>query len=197
MKKQIQINLVVLFLLFLATTAPAQNGTPHFGFQVGSSFSTMGNAGNMFTHSLAPVMNWDMNERFTLQVGTIFSTSRMNGLMPADSYLSGSQLFNHNAGNSFSSMTVYAFGAYQLNPRLTLTGGTWVEQSGFDFMGSTLESGNTFNPQGVMLGLDYKVTENFRFGFEVSTTRGYNPYAPFIYQQNAFPGGFNRNPFHR
>ncbi len=193
-----QINLLaVLFLLFVATTAPAQNGTPHFGFQVGSSFSMMGSAGSMFTHSLAPVMNWDMSEKFSLQVGTVFSTSSMNGLMPADSRFSGSQLFNHNAGNNFSSMTVYAFGAYQLNPRLIITGGTWVEQSGFDFMGSALDSRNHYNPQGMMLGLDYKVTDNLRFGFEVSTSRGNNPYSPIFYQQNAYPGGFNRNPFHR
>ncbi len=198
MKIQIQLNLlVVLFLLLVATTAPAQNSTPHFGLQVGSSFSTMGSSGNMFSQSVAPAMQWDMTEKFSLQVGTIFSSSRVSGFIPGQTPFPGSMPFNDISDNRFTSMTMYAFGAYQLNPRLVITGGTWFEQSGFDFMGSTLETGNAYTPQGMMLGLDYRVTENLRFGIEVSSSRGYNPYMPNFYQQNVYPTGFNRNPFSR
>lgn len=198
MKKQIKLHLIVfLFLLLLTTNITAQNSTPHFGIQAGSSFSTMGSYGNMFSHSLAPAMNWDMSERFTLQVGTIFSSSRVSGFIPAQTHQTGSMLFNDISDTRLTSMTMYAFGAYQLNPNLVITGGTWFEQSGFDFMGNAMETGNTYNPHGMMLGLDYRVTENLRFGFEVSTSRGYNPYMPVFYQQNSFPGGLNRNPFSR
>jgi len=198
MKKQIQLNLiVVLFLLLAAFTAPAQNSTPHFGLQVGTSFSSMGSYGNMFSQSLAPNMNWDMTEKFSLQVGTIFTSSRMSGFVPGQASLMGGVPFHDMADNRFTSMTIYAFGAYQLNPNLVITGGTWFEQSGFDFMGNAMEMGNAFNPQGMMLGLDYRVNENLRFGFEVSTSRGYNPYMPGFYQQGGFPSAINRNPFSR
>lgn len=198
MKKRIKIHLIVLlFSLFLTTNIGAQNTTPHFGLQVGSSYSHMGSFGNMFTQSIAPAMNWEFSERFSLQVGTVFSTSRMNGMLPFTNHVSGEQLFNPEGDTRLSSMTVFAFGAYQLNPRLTLTGGTWMEQTGFDFLGNFPERQNSYNPQGMMLGLDYRVTENFRFGIEVSTTRGHNPYMPAFYQHNAFPAGFNRNPFSR
>lgn len=198
MKKQIQLTLiVVLFLLLAAITAPAQNSTPHFGLQVGSSFSSMGSYGNMFSQSLAPEMNWDMTENFRLKVGTIFTSSRMSGFVPGQTAFMGGVPYNGMADNRLSSMTMYAFGAYQLSPNLVITGGTWFERSGFDFVGGSMEMGNAYNPQGMMLGLDYRVNENLRFGFEVSASRGYNPYMPNFYQQNAFHSGFNRNPFSR
>lgn len=198
MKKRIKIQLIViLFSLLLTTNINGQNSTPHFGLQVGSSFSHMGSFGNMFTQSIAPAMNWEMSERFSLQVGTVLSTSRMNGLIPYEGHFSGGQLFTPDAASRFNSMTIYAFGAYKLNPRLTISGGTWMEQSGFSFAESFQQSGNAYNPQGMMLGLDYRVNENLRFGFEVSMSRGYNPYIPGFYQHPVFPAGFNRNPFSR
>lgn len=185
----------------LFSEEPVYSSTPHFGMQVGSMFTTGFGGGNMFTQSFAPEMNWDLSKRFSLQVGTIFSTSTMNGmnqLFPYSPHMAGGESMSVLDGQRMFSNTVYAFGHYQVNSRLTLTGGTWMERTNLDF-GEAQMNPQAFdnNPKGMMFGFDYKVNENFRFGAEINVSSGYNPYNPY---QNT--GLFNRgfhspSPFHR
>ncbi len=196
MKTRTYITCIILCLvLLLASPVSAQHSSAHAGLEVSTMFGTTGLFGSMFSHSLAPNFTWDVSKDFQFVAGTIFSTSRFTGLSPHASFMGGDQaLFGHDGGRMFSS-TVYAFGVYHVNPRLSVTGGTWFEQSNFNMHDSFLN--NQFdmhqNPRGMMLGLDYRINENVRFGVEVSTSTGYSPFYPMSFQQSPFHGNFHNN----
>ena len=100
-------------------------------------------------------------------------------------------------GRLFSN-TVYAFGAYRLNPHLTITGGTWVENNNFGaFQPRMNDQAFNLNPRGVMLGFDYKVSENFSFGAQFNMSGGYNPFSPFAPAGALNRGFFPASPFQR
>lgn len=183
MKMRVRLSGVILFLFLLyAASVNAQLPTPHFGVQLGSSFSSFGSRGSMFSQTLAPSLNWDMNENFHLEVGTIFSFGRMNAAMP-DALLAGNM-------QNLSSTTMYAFGVYRVNPRLSISGATWFEQADLPLFDASMTPHiMQHNPRGMMLGLDYKVTDNLRFGFEVSSSSGLSPWSPGLFRSYGFPGG--------
>ncbi len=200
MKVRIPLLVFVLFVALFATPGFAQFNTPQFGMQFGSSFTTAGASGSLFSNSIAPRLNMDVGKDFHLEVGTIFTTSRFNGVAQGygmHAYGSESLLFDQPSG--MNSATTYAFGVYRLNPKLSISGGTWFERTSFDMSETTMNPyAMSYNPRGMMLGLDYKVTENLRFGVEVSASSGVSPMTHGLYQHSAFPGGFhNHNPFHR
>lgn len=201
MKARILLFVFILFTVFsFATPVFAQLANPQFGFQAGSVFSTAGSSGNMFTNSLTPRLNFGISKDFHLEVGTIFSSTRFNGFTPYyGMHPQGSESMLIDRQSGVFSATMYAFGAYQLNPRLTVSGGTWFERSSFDMSQNTMNPYQfSQNPRGMMLGLDYKVTENLRFGVEVSASSGVSPMTPGLFQHSAFPGrSHNHNPFHR
>ncbi len=184
---------------------PVYSSTPHFGVQMGSMFTSGLMGGSMFTHSVAPSFNWDVSQRFNLHVGTIFSTSLMNGMNPLFPYtphMAGGESINILDGQRFSSSTFYAVGSYQVSPRLTLIGGTWLERNNMHDMGMNPQAFDT-SPRGGMFGFDYRITENFRFGAEFNVSSGYNPFNP-LYNRGMYGSGLDRNsgfhspsPFHR
>lgn len=196
MKIRVHISCITLCLfLLLASPVSAQQFTPHLGLEVGSAFGTTGSSASMFSHSLAPRLTWDLSKDFQFVAGTIFSTTRFNGLPAHTSHIGGNQaLFGHDGGRMLSS-TVYAFGVYHVNQRLSVTGGTWFEQSNFNMHDSFLNNqfDTQHNPRGMMLGLDYRVNENFRFGIEVSASTGYSPFYPTSFQHSPFYGNFHNN----
>lgn len=200
MKLRIHIScLIICVLLLVATPADAQHPTPQFGLEAGTAFGTAGSGTSLFMHSLAPNLSWDISKDFQFVAGTIFTSSRMNGLLPHyDNSFTGNALFGDQS-TLMQSTTVYAFGVYQLNQRLSISGGTWFERSHFDMQGSSMNPyANQQNPQGLMLGLDYQVNENLRFGFEINASRGVSPFYPTSFQHSPFHGNFNTHrPFHR
>ncbi len=164
------------------------NARPAFGMQMGSTFST-GFGGSMFTQSFAPHLQFRPGQNFSLMVGTIFSTSNISGVAPMFMNVSGAEM-----PDRFLSNTMYAFGAYQLNPRLTITGGAWTEQNNFNMMHNQMNpQAFDMNARGMMMGMDLRITENLRFGAEVSFSRGHNPFNP--YSRGA--GHYSSNPFQR
>lgn len=179
---------------------PLYSSTPHFGLQFGSMFGGGLSGGSMFTHSLAPSINWDISKRFSLQAGTIFSSTTMNGMnpmFPFTPHMAGGEAMSSLGNQRMFSTMFFAFGAYQVSPRLTLTGGTWMERNDMDMtqMHMNPQAFDT-NPRGMVFGFDYRVTENFSFGAEVNMSRGYNPFNPFQnrgYYDPAFGGP--RSPF--
>ncbi len=197
MKIRVYITCIFLCLvLYLASPVYSQQTAPHVGLEVSSAFGTAGSSASMFSHSLAPNLTWDVSKDFQFVAGTIFSTTRFNGLPLAASNIGGNQaLFGHDGGRMLSS-TVYAFGVYHVNQRLSVTGGTWFEHAHYNMHDSFLN--NQFdmqqNPKGMMLGLNYRVNENLRFGVEVSTGTGYySPFYPMSFQQSPFHGNFHNN----
>ncbi len=164
------------------------SSSPRFGMQMGSTFST-GFGGSMFTQSFAPYLRFQPGQNFSLTAGTIFSTSNFSGGVPMFMNVSGAEM-----PNSYLSNTIYAFGAYQVNPRLTITGGAWTEQNNFNMMHDQMNpQAFDLNARGMMMGMELRITENLRFGAEVNVSRGSNPFNPY----SAGPGYYQTSPFHR
>lgn len=198
--KVLSIFLMILFPAFLMAQEQSSeqpellsgeyslfNPRPAFGMQIGSAFST-GFGGNVFTQSFAPHLQFQPAQNFSLTVGTIFSTSSFAGAQPMMNF-TGAEM-----PDRFLSSTVYAFGAYQVNPRLTITGGAWTERNNMNMMQNQMNpQAFDMNARGMMMGMDLRITENLRFGAEVSISRGYNPFNPY----SRGLGHYNNNPFHR
>ena len=185
--------------LFSPDTESSSGFRPTLNMDFGSSFATAGSGGHLFTQSIAPRMNWDMSQDFRLSVGTVFSSTRLNGMPAFFPHQGQSAAFEQVQGGRMFSSTLYAVGSYQVNPRLSILGAGWVERSHFDMAeGLPLNPyASQYSPHGMMLGFDYKVSENFRFGAEVNVSRGHNPFSSQGYYHSPF-GGMNRHhPFHR
>jgi hypothetical protein len=170
-----------------------------FGLQLGTSFTTGFGGSTLFSQSLAPHFQWNPGQRFSLLVGSVVSTgqfSGMNGFSPFGFGHAGD--LGMMAPQRLFSTTVYAMGAYQLNPRLTIIGGGWTEHNNFQMTQPQMNSqAFNLNPRGMMVGFGYRITDNLSFGAQVNVSSGYNPFNPF-----SQPGGFNRSvfapsPFHR
>ncbi len=171
-----------------------------FGLQVGSSFATGFAGSSLFTQSVSPHFQWHPTQRFSLVVGSVFSSGQLSGSMGFSPLtFSGSEMRNSIAApqNLFSA-TVYAMGAYQANPRLTIFGGSWFERSNVQaFQPQMNPNAFNLNPRGLMMGFDYRISENFSFGAQVNVSQGYNPFNPFFNQGGFHRSGFPSSPFHR
>jgi len=167
------------------------NSSPNFGMQLGSSFTTGYGGGSMFSQSIAPYLTFKPGQNFSLMVGSVLSTSSFPGSSASSGVPSA-------APNRFLSTTVYAFGAYQLNPRLTITGGAWTERNNMGAMmfnnvaGQMNPNAFNMNASGMIMGMDYKISENFSIGAEFNISNGYNPFNTY-----RSPGSLYNNPFYR
>ena len=169
-----------------------------FGLQLGTSFSTGFAGSSLFSQSIAPHFQFNPTQRFSLVLGTVFSSGQLTGSGGFSPF--GFTPFGESpaAHQQLFSTTVYAMGAYQLNPRLTITGASWVERNNFNMAQPQMNSqAFNFGPRGMMVGFDYRITENLSFGAQVRMSQGYNQFnqfhSPF---QRGFMGTspFNRNP---
>lgn len=170
-----------------------------FGLQVGSSFTTGFGGGSLFTQSVAPHFQWNPTQRFSLVVGSVFSSGQLSGV----SGLSPFALSMASSGNMLQpqglfSATVYAMGAYQASPRLTVFGGGWTERNNMQAMQPQMNpQAFNLNPRGMMMGFDYRISERFSFGAQVNVSQGYNPFNPFFNQGGFHRSTFPSSPFHR
>jgi hypothetical protein len=161
------------------------NTSPDFGMSIGSSFAT-GFGGSLFTHSIAPHLRFDPAKNFSFVVGSVISSSNLGASSPFTGY--GGQIMP----DRFLSTTVYALGAYSVNPRLIVTGGTWVERNNFNLMQNQMNpQALNLNAGGMMMGMEYRITDNLRFGAEINVSRGQNPFNPY------YNPAYHSNPFHR
>ena len=169
-----------------------------FGLQLGTSFSTGFAGSSLFSQSIAPHFQFNPSQRFSLVLGTVFSSGQLTGSGGFSPF--GYTPFGESpaAHQRLFSTTVYAMGAYQLNPRLTITGAGWVERNNFNMAQPQMNpQAFNFGPRGMMVGFDYRIIENLSFGAQVRMTQGYNHFnsfnSPF---QRGFMGAspFNRNP---
>lgn len=159
------------------------NTSPQFGMQMGTSFATGFGGAGFFSQSFAPHLQFRPGQNLAITVGTVFSTGSFAGGNPfvgAQGEMMPDRMFSN---------TIYALGAYQLNPRVVITGGAWTERNNLNQMMFQPE----MNPQafnrnahGMMIGVDYRITENFSFGAEVRMSQGGGYHNPFMYQQGPF-----------
>ncbi len=181
---------------------------PGFSLQMGSSFTTMGHGSGLYTYGLTPAFGWTIGERFHLVAGSMLSTTHMPGNMSLFSARSLSEADGapyHSSRNAMNRYAVFAVGTYQLNDRLQLTGGSWVERNHFQ-AGTMNPQLVSFQSQGMMLGFGYSFNDRFSFGAEIQMTTGsglyphvVSPYTPFhgltapgLFNHGPFPSGFNR-----
>lgn len=199
---------LILFVLHLSTAVAQHNedsgsllqdsdyqlfqNKPEFGVQLGSSFGTFGSGNSIFSQSVAPHVSWDMNERFSLTAGTILSSYNLGSGAPM--VLSGNGQMSQSPRKLSS--TFYAFGTYRLNTNLTISGGAWTERNNMNMVMQNQMNPQAFNlnSSGMMMGLDYKISENFRVGAEFSISNGgYNPFNPYYNTMNPM----HNSPFDR
>jgi hypothetical protein len=186
-----------------ASELPVFSSSPQLDLQLGTMFSTGFQGSSMFTHAVAPALNWDISRRFNLQVGTILSSSFMNGnnaFFPFSPHMAGGEAMHAPFSQRSFGATMYAAGAYQVNPRLTLIGSAWMDRHQMPEMTMNPMAMNT-NFHGANFGFDYRVTENFSFGAQFNVSSGYNPYNPLnnmgMYGFGV-PGSFySPAPFHK
>ncbi len=159
---------------------------PTFGLQLGSSFTTGLGGHSLFSHSVSPQVQFQPGQRFSVVVGSVFSTGSLSGGMPFASQPEGN-------GRLYSN-TIYAYGAYQVNSRLTLTGGAWTERNNMNAFFTPQMNPQAFNTnaRGMMFGMDFRISDNLRFGAEINVSQGPNAFSP-LYNN----GPFQSSPFHR
>ncbi len=160
---------------------------PNFGLQMGTSFSSGFGGGSLFSQSISPYMQLQPGQNFSLMVGTTFTTGQFSGVQPLQSSL-GAEM-----PQRMNSAVVYAMGAYQVNQKLTITGGAWTERNNMNLVQEPQMNSQAFNnnARGMMLGMDYQINDKMSFGAEVNISTGHNPFNP--YSSNPF----RSNPFHR
>ncbi len=172
--------------------------SPAFGLQMGSSFVFGSPIGGFRTHSLAPSLNWTVNRKLGLEIGSFFSLMHAGTgreMFPISPHMAGGESLARFEGTRLWSNTLYARGSYQLSPSLTLTGTGWMENHQFMQMQMNpfaFDAGS----RGMMLGFDYQVSGSLRFGAEFGVSRGQSPFNPFGFGPtgaNAFHSPF---PFH-
>lgn len=159
--------------------------------EMGTSFSVgTGGGGGLFGVYVAPHVSYKVSPRFRVNFGAMIRNSNYIGYYNPYGFESVSR-FDNNITQTF----VYVEGEYLVNERLLIHARGYKEiarfnQPNVDPRAMGLDNG------GVAVGFDYKVTDKFHIGAEVSINKGNNPYNPYNpYLNNGFmPGGFN-NPF--
>ena len=162
--------------------------TPDFDLTLGSSFTT-GFGGLFSTQSISPRLSFEPGKNFNLVIGSFLSTSQLSsgGSIPGFN----SQLSN-GASNSFMSATFYAMGSYNVNPRFTITGGGWVERNNLNPVQYQMNpQAFNLNAGGMVMGMEYRISDNLKFGAQINVSRGHNPF------QTHYHRGFYHNPVHR
>lgn len=173
---------------------------PDFGLSIGSSFMSFQGAGSLFSQSIAPTLSWKASDKFSFHAGAL-----LTNFNPGSGFYSNTSMMNTGSGmfetdfagsNVISSMFFVA-GSYHVNSNLTISGAGYYDQnkSSALFMNQNMNSMfGSGDIKGMMLGLDYKFSENFRFGAEINFSSGYNPMSPF--NQGVFNhGGFGMSSF--
>ena len=159
---------------------------PDVRVSLGTSFSSFGPGFNTFGTYIAPEISMPISNKFSVQVGLGYSNQFYNA--PGETMFSGS---NSQYGS------IYVSGTYQVNEKLTIRGTGYKT-----FLLNPSPAGETANPyaldfsnQGVILDVDYKVSDKFRIGVSFEyREQNYPDFYP--YGRNGM-NGFGGSPFQR
>lgn len=158
-----------------------------FDLNVGSNVMFGSGRGSIFNNYIAPKATYSPGSRFQFSVGTFLMLSNM----PADFF----QIQENNQGtfrNSFASSYIYGSGEYLVNDRLRLRGSVMYELNPFNQYNNGVKNNLLNNDYFYSLGMDYKVSDSFNIGIEISQIKTDNPF--FFYNSNPFG---NRSAFRR
>lgn len=160
---------------------------PSFHVSFGTNFATTFGSGSYVGTFVSPHIAYPVSKRFTLRVGGTFTNalgSTFNEPYP-------NRQPNYYLGNLNRSF-IYAEGAYQLSERVMLTGAVYKE---IDLTRNPFPKNQavSYDNQGMILGVDYKIGENVFIRGQVEISNGRNPY---YYSPMGFPGaGHLSDPF--
>jgi len=154
---------------------------PIYHVSVGMDFSTSTGYGSGFTQYVIPSISYPVGKRFFVSGGIAIANTNYFNARP----LYTGELFQPYNGN-YTSLTVFASGAYFVNDRLTISGAVYKE---FPVAGKPL----TYSPyypisqqgsQGFNVNVGYKIGEHvlIQAGFEMNQGRdryNVNPFAPY------------------
>jgi len=176
------------------TTNTKQNNSfkPDISVSLSSSFTSFGPGINTFGTSIFPSISFPVSNKFSLSTGIGYSSLFIGNSSPFNSQLS-------NYGHVFIS------GAYELNEKITIRG-TGYKTFLLNPPTPKLESSSPyldFSSQGVIMDVEYKVTDNVRInvGFEYRQQNypifspGMNPINPIIYNASPFSNFSHSNSF--
>lgn len=211
MKSTVKIYIAALFAVLAmgsfsvqAQTFSSGNGTgnnflnnskPQLTVSLSSSFISFGPEFNSFGTSIFPQMTIPVSNKFSLNTGIGYSTFFVGG---------GNEGAFQRQQSSYGH--VFVSGKYRVNKKISLRGTAFKT---FMLAPSKFETETTpmfydFSSQGVIMDVEYKVTDNFRInvGFEYREQKypmfrpGVSPTTSFMDNPNPF-SGFNRhNGFH-
>ena len=135
------------------------NSKPKVSVSLSTSFSTFGYGYSAIGTSIMPQITFPVTNKLSLRTGIGYSTFFMAG--------NGESMFNSSPSNYGH---VFVSGDYLLNEKITLRGTAYKT---FNLNSKTPEiepvgSIYDFSSQGVIMDVEYKVTDNFRInvGFE-------------------------------
>lgn len=157
---------------------------PDVRVSLGTSFSTFGPGFNTFGTYIAPEISFPVYKKFSMQVGLGYSSLFFGQ--------SGESMFGTNPSQYGS---LYVSGTYQINEKLTIRGTGYKT-----FLLNPTPQEETVNPgamdfsnQGLILDIDYKVSEHFRINASFEYRKQNYPAYYFGYPQNGFgaPNNFN------
>ncbi len=170
------------------------NSSTDLNLRAGTSFMTGFGGGSLFSHTVAPSVSQDISENFSVQAGTVFTSSSFSSDQK-NAFFQGSGISNEHSlfqNNMYSNLS-YAIGSYRVNKDLTLKGGAYFESSNFGRQLQMNPQAFNMDSKGMMMGFDYKINDNMRFGAEVNFRSGYSPYSN---QLNPYSlHGFGQSPF--
>ena len=153
---------------------------PDVSVSLGSSFSSFGPGYNMFGNWIMPEFTMPVSKKFAVRAG--FGYSNMFYSTPSGE----GSMFQQ---NNLQYGTVYVSGIYSVNTKVTISGTAYKT---FNLEPPTTNTVNPraldFSNEGIMINLDYKVSDNVRFNVGVSYQRR-NSYDYLI-----GPGGFYGYP---
>jgi len=147
-----------------------------FGLEMGTSFTSFGGSG-MLGNFISPRLEYDVSPSFTLITGGTISFNRYSGLEQP-------LVLNNNNNTSFrqqgpTDYSVFMSGRYMINDNLMVTGTVYSEEGQLPLMMMMNPALGSYSSRGMSMGLEYRITENLRFGAEVGMNRSNNPYHLF------------------
>ncbi len=172
------------------TNTSTNNGfKPDISVSLSSSFTSFGQGVNTFGTSIFPSISFPVSDKFSISTGIGYSSLFLGNGSPFNSQQSS---YGH----------VFVSGAYKLNEKITVRG-TGYKTFLLNPASPSFESNSSymdFSSQGVIMDVEYKVTDNFRInvGFEYRQ-QNYPTYGPGIntinpIMNNASPfSNFNRH----
>ncbi|MCG8410696.1 MAG: hypothetical protein MI739_05350 [Bacteroidales bacterium] len=140
-----------------------------YSVSVGTRFGRLGNNTSLMSSYIAPSIDYYVNSRLKLNIGTVLVRNNFNGLQ--NQFGGGAPYFNSFSPNNYG---IHGSAHYQLTEKFGIygDGAYFKNQSIFDNFDS-----RTYDKdyKTMSLGFDYKITDNVNFNFQYRFSNGLNP----------------------